>query len=166
MVEIGAGSGLNARYLPAGATWVVVEPNVHFHDRIREAAHAHGVRVEVVGGTAEALPLADDKADAVVSTLVLCSVADVAGALAEVRRVLRPGGRFLFIEHVAAPRGSALRRVQRLLRAPWGVVADGCRPDQETEPMIRSAGFASVETEPFRVPGGLVAPHVMGIAVA
>ena len=166
VVEIGAGTGLSAAHLPTGARWVAVEPNVHFHGRIREAARSHGVPVAVVGGTAEALPLADAEADAVVSTLVLCSVANLDQILAEVRRVLRPGGRFLFIEHVAAPRGSGLRWAQRLLRGPWAVVADGCRPDQETERAVRAAGFASVATEAFRVPGGLVAPHVMGVATA
>ena len=165
VVEIGAGTGLNAAYLPPDARWIAVEPNVHFHDRIRTAAARHGRAVEVVGGTAEALPLADDSADAVVATLVLCSVADVPAALAEARRVLRPGGRLLFVEHVAAPEGSILRRAQRLLRGPWTLVAQ-CRLDQDTEALVRAAGFARVEAEPFRVRGGIVAPHVMGVAVA
>ena len=165
VVEIGAGSGLNARYLPAGATWVVVEPNVHFHDRVRAEAAAHGLAVEIREGTSERLPVADGEADAVVSTLVLCSVADVRQSLAEVRRVLRPGGQFVFVEHVAAPAGSALRRVQRLVRRPWGWVADGCRPDQETGPMIRAAGFSEIEVERFRADLGLVAPHLAGVAV-
>jgi len=164
VVEIGAGTGLNAAYLPAGTRWVAIEPNVHFHERIREAAEAHGLSVEVHAARAEALPVADGAADAVVSTLVLCSVADVRQSLAEARRVLRPGGRFVFVEHVAAPEGTMLRRLQRALRGPWGLVADGCRPDQETEPMIRAAGFADVEREAFRIPGGLVAPHVAGVA--
>ena len=165
VVEIGAGTGLNARYLPAGAAWVVVEPNVHFHDRVRAEAAAHGLAVEIRSGTSERLPVADGEADAVVSTLVLCSVADVRQSLAEARRALRPGGRFVFVEHVAAPAGSALRRVQRLLRRPWGWVADGCRPDQETGLVIRAAGFSEVEVERFRADLGLVSPHLAGVAV-
>ena len=164
VVEIGAGSGLNAAYLPAGARWIVVEPNVHFHGRIREAAAAHGLGLDLAAGTAEALPLADGAADAVLSTLVLCSVDDVAQSLAEARRVLRPGGRFVFVEHVAAPPGSLRRRAQRAFRRPWGWFADGCRPDQETGRLIREAGFADVEMEAFRAGLGLVAPHVAGVA--
>ncbi|WP_412069351.1 class I SAM-dependent methyltransferase [Rubrivirga sp. IMCC43871] len=166
VVEIGAGTGLNARHLPAGARWVVVEPNVHFHDDIRASAAAHGLALTLSAGTAEALPLAAGAADAVVSTLVLCSVADVDAALAEARRVLRPGGRFVFVEHVAAPSGSMRRGWQRALRAPWGVVADGCRPDRETGRRIEAAGFASVALEPFDADLFLVSPHIAGVATA
>ena len=165
VVEIGPGAGPNARHLAPGTRWVCVEPNVHFHPRLGRAASAHGLDLELVAGTAESIPLADGAADAVVSTLVLCSVHDVRQSLAEARRVLRPGGRFVFIEHVAAAPGSALRRLQRGLRAPWGWVADGCRPDRETEAAIRDA-FPSVEVERFRAPLGLAAPHVAGVAVS
>ena len=165
VVEIGAGAGPNARHLPAGTRWVAVEPNVHFHPALRRAAEAHGLDLEVVAATAETLPLGDASVDVVVSTLVLCSVDAPERALGEARRVLRPGGRLLFLEHVGAPRGSTLRRVQRAVRVPWGWVADGCRPDRDTEAAVRSAGFTSVESETFRAPLGVVSPHVMGVAV-
>ena len=164
VVEIGAGAGPNAAYYAPGTRWLAVEPNAHFHPRLRRAAEAHGLELDVVPAVAERLPLPDGSADAVVSTLVLCSVGDPAAALAEARRVLRPGGRFVFIEHVAAPEGSRRRAWQRRLRRPWGWVADGCRPDRDTETAIRAAGFARVELERFRVPGGLVAPHIAGVA--
>ena len=166
MVEIGPGAGPNARWLAPGTRWVCVEPNVHFHPRLRRAARDWGLDLELVAGTAEALPMAAGAADAVVSTLVLCSVRDVPQALAEVRRVLRPGGRFVFVEHVAAPSGSSLRRLQTALRRPWGWVADGCRPDRQTEAAIRAAGFASVTVDAFRAPLGLAAPHIAGVAVS
>ncbi len=165
VVEIGAGAGPNAEYLGAGVEWVAVEPNVHFHPHLREAAEARGLELELVGDVAERLPLADGEADAVISTLVLCSVDDVPGVLQEIRRVLKPGGRFVFIEHVAAPEASRLARWQRRLRAPWGVIADGCRPNQDTLAMIERAGFARVDAERFRVRAGLVAPHVAGVAI-
>ena len=166
VVEIGAGTGLNAAHLPAGTRWIAVEPNVHFHAGIRRAAERRGLALEVIGGRAEALPLADGEADAVISTLVLCSVASPTAALAEARRVLRPGGRLVVIEHVAAPEGTLLRRLQRAFRRPWGWVADGCCPDRDTASAIRAAGFASVELEAFRVPlGGLASPHIVGVAV-
>ena len=165
VVEIGPGAGPNARHLAPGTRWVCVEPNVHFHPRLDRAARERGLTLEVVAGGAEALPLADGAADAVVSTLVLCSVGDVTASLSEARRVLRPGGRFVFIEHVAAPQGTLLRRLQTSLRMPWGWIADGCRPDRDTEAAIRAAGFADVAVERFRTTLGLASPHVMGVAV-
>lgn len=164
VVEIGAGTGTSASYLDRGTRWRVVEPNGYVPADLKRAADRHGLALDLHAGTAEALPFPDASADAVVSTLVLCSVSDPARALAEVRRVLRPGGRFAFIEHVAAPSGSILHLAQRALRAPWGLVADGCRPDRETEALVRAAGFASVEVERFRLPLGLVAPHIAGSA--
>ena len=166
VVEIGAGAGPNARHLAPGTRWVVVEPNVWFHPHLRRAAERHGLDLDLRSGTAEALPIASGAADAVVSTLVLCSVERVEAALAEVRRVLRPGGRFVFVEHVAAPPGTALRVAQHALRRPWGWLADGCRPDRETDRLIREAGFADVQTERFTAPLGLAAPHVAGVATA
>ncbi len=164
VVEIGAGTGLNAAFLPAGCRWIVVEPNVHFHGRIRQAARDHRLDLDLRSGVAERLPVADAQADAVVSTLVLCSVADVGRALAEARRVLRPGGRFVFVEHVAAPEDSTLRMVQRVVRRPWGWVADGCRPDQDTGRQIREAGFSDLQLESFRADLAVVSPHIAGVA--
>ncbi len=163
-VEIGAGAGPNAAYLPAGTRWRVAEPNGFFHPSLRDAAARHGLTLELLAGDAHALPLPDASADAVVSTLVLCSVADPAAALAEARRVLRPGGAFVFVEHVAAAPGTWLRWWQHRLRVPWGWAGDGCRPDRDTLAAIRAAGFARVEAEAFRAPLGLAAPHVAGIA--
>ena len=167
VVEIGAGAGPNARYLAPGARWVAVEPNVHMHPYLREQAEEFGLDVQPEVGVAEALPVDDASADAVVSTLVLCSVDDVAQALVEVRRVLKPGGRFVFIEHVAAGRGTFRRSAQRVLRRPWGGVADGCRPDRDTGAAIEAAGFAAVDVEHFDadLPFNLVKPHIAGVAI-
>ncbi|MEO1077714.1 MAG: class I SAM-dependent methyltransferase, partial [Bacteroidota bacterium] len=167
VVEIGAGAGPNARYLAAGTRWVAVEPNVHMHPYLQEQADEFGLDVRSEVGVAEALPVDDASADAVVSTLVLCSVDDVAQTLAEVRRVLKPGGRFVFIEHVAAQRGTVRRGAQRVFRRPWGWVADGCRPDRETGLAIEAAGFASLDLERFDadLPFNLVTPHIAGVAI-
>ncbi|MEM8600101.1 MAG: class I SAM-dependent methyltransferase [Bacteroidota bacterium] len=167
VVEIGAGAGPNARYLAPGTRWIPVEPNVHMHPYLREQADAYGIEVQPEVGLAEALPVDDASADAVVSTLVLCSVDDVAQALAEVRRVLKPGGRFVFIEHVADRPGTLRYGAQRVLRRPWGWVADGCRPDRATGDAIEAAGFASVDLERFDadLPFNLVRPHIAGVAI-
>lgn len=164
VVEIGAGAGPTAAYLPAGTRWLVAEPNAAFHPHLHAAARRHGLALTLVAGDAHALPLPDGAADAVVSTLVLCSVARPAAALAEARRVLRPGGALVFVEHVAAPHGTALRWWQGALGGPWRWAGDGCRPDRDTLAAIRAAGFARVEAEAFRVPLGLAAPHVAGLA--
>ena len=116
-------------------------------------------------GRAGALPFPDASIDVVISTLVLCSVGpELNASLAEIHRVLRPGGRFLFLEHVAAPAGSLLRRVQRWVRPVWRGIADGCRPDQETGQAIEKTGFSRVEMERFRLQLPLVSPHVSGVA--
>jgi ubiquinone/menaquinone biosynthesis C-methylase UbiE len=100
---------------------------------------------------------------------VLCSVRDPQQVLNEALRVLKPGGKFYFIEHVAAPQQTWLRRCQRVMRPIWIGIADGCRPDRETGAAIQNAGFRSVELEGFRVPFPpalpFVSPHVAGVAV-
>lgn len=166
VVEIGPGDGVNLNYYAEGVRWIGVEPNVHFHRRLEERAAKLALDAEIVAGVAERLAVPDAHADAVVSTLVLCSVASVEAALAEVRRVLRPGGTFVFIEHVAAPEGSGLRRIQRFVRPAWGLIADGCRPDRETGHLIEQAGFAEVQIERFDadLPLPIVHPHIVGRA--
>jgi SAM-dependent methyltransferase len=164
VVEIGPGTGVNLHHYPPATRWIGVEPNAFLRDRLRRAAEGLGRRVELLDGIAERLPLPDASADAVVSTLVLCTARDPAAALRETLRVLVPGGRFVFLEHVAAPRGSWTRRLQRALRLPWAVLGDGCRPDRETLRAIETAGFARVDAQSFRVPLPVVSPHVAGVA--
>lgn len=166
VLEIGPGGGVNFEFYAASdVEWLGVEPNPFAHARLLAAAAQHGIRATLLEGSAERLPVPDQSVDAVVSTLVLCSVSDPALAIAEVRRVLRPGGRFVFIEHVAAPRSSVLRGVQRAVRAPWRVAGGGCEPDRETWRLIEQGGFSRVKLEHFRVPLPVVSPHVSGMAV-
>jgi SAM-dependent methyltransferase len=165
VVEIGPGPGSNLRFLSPDVTWIGIEPNRHMEPYLRAEADRLGRPVRLEVGVAERLPFADQSVDGVLGTLVLCTVRDVPAALAEVRRVLRPGGRFVFIEHVAAPRGTWARRVQRLVRRPWGVAGDGCRPDRETWTAIEAAGFGSVELTHFRIPVPIAGPHIAGVAI-
>lgn len=165
VVEIGPGSGACLRYYRRGVRWVGIEPNFHAHAYLEARARECGLDARVQEGVAERLPLPDESVDAVVSSLVLCTVGDLDATLREIRRVLKPGGRFVFIEHVAAPAGTWLRRVQRLVRWPQGVIADGCRPDRETWRAIEAAGFSHVVTCHDRLPVPVVGPHIMGLAV-
>lgn len=168
VLEIGPGAGANLRYLDASVRWIGVEPNRYMHQYLRDEAARlgrAGTHVDVRSGTAEALPSAGASVDAVLATLVLCTVHDVDASLREVLRVLRPGGCFVFVEHVAAPAGSGTRRLQRLVRPFWEIAADGCHPDRETWRAIERAGFSRVELEHFGVPLPVVGPHVAGVAI-
>jgi SAM-dependent methyltransferase len=156
VVELGPGTGVNLPYFARGVQWIGIEPNAVLRDRLR----ARGV--DARDGRAESLELADESADAVVSTAVLCSVDDVERSLAEVRRILKPGGRFVFIEHVAAPPGM-LAVAQRVIRPVWSCCAGGCDPARDTGAAIERA-FPSVTLERFRLPLGPVAPHIAGVA--
>ncbi|MCA9311437.1 MAG: class I SAM-dependent methyltransferase [Phycisphaerales bacterium] len=166
VVEIGVGTGANLRYLNRERVeWIGVEPSLPMRRRAEAERQRRGVRGCVAHGTAEDTGLDDACADVVVSTLVLCSVEDVPGALREAQRILRPGGRMVFIEHVAAPPGTWLRRVQNGAAPFWRWFADGCRCNALTLPHLEAAGFASLEMESFRAPAGLCSPHVQGVAV-
>lgn len=166
VVEIGAGAGANLELYPSGIELLLIEPNAHAHAYLREAGERLGRQLEVRRGTAEHMEVADGTADFVVSTLVLCSVDDQRAALREVLRVLKPGGRLVFIEHVAAPQGTRLRRWQRRLRGLWRVIGDGCTLDRETWAVIEAAGFARCEIEHFAADNLAIArPHIAGVAV-
>lgn len=165
VLEIGPGTGANLQYYSAEARLIGVEPNPHMHPYLRREAEQRRREIEIRDGTAERLDLPDDAVDAVVCTLVLCSVRDQPAALAEVLRVLKPGGRFVFVELVAAPRGTWRRRVQRAIRPAWSLLGDGCRPDRETWRVIELAGFSEVVCDHFRLPVPVVWPHVAGWAV-
>ena len=140
VVELGCGSGLNFRHYPSEVSRVTaLEPEPQLRRLAHRAARRAGVRVEVLGGVAEHLPLADGSQDAVVSALVLCSVDDLAGSLKEVRRVLRPRGEFRFLEHVRGPGvGGAL---EDLLDPLWSRIAGGCHLNRESELEVARVGL-------------------------
>ena len=164
VLEIGPGAGANLPYFPAGMRWIGVEPNPAMQPYLWERLRSAGLRAEVRVGSAEALPVEAASCDAVVSTLVLCSVRDVGTALGEIRRVLRPGGRLLFLEHVAAPRTQLLYRWQRRLRPLWAKLADGCQLDRDTARALTQAGFNLGELQRFDGPVWLVRSHLCGEA--
>lgn len=165
LLEIGPGSGPNLGYYSPDVHWIGVEPNPYMHTYLRANAAIQGRMIDLRTGYSEALPVESQSMDAVVSTLVLCSVHDLPATLAEIKRVLKPGGRFVFIEHVAAAPGSGLRRVQNMVRPLWSFLADGCQPNREIWRLIEEAGFARLEIEHFTVDVPIAKPHIAGYAV-
>lgn len=165
ILEIGPGTGVNLGFYPQTVRWTGIEPNPLLHPHLRAALDARHIAGEFRFGSAESLDVPDASLDAVVSTLVLCTVRDVPTTLREILRVLRPGGRFVFIEHVAAPPGTFTHRVQRFVKPVWRYFGDGCQPDRETWKSIESAGFSSFHLDHFRVPSPIVGPHIRGVAM-
>ena len=166
VLEVGAGNGLNFPHYPATVTDVLaVEPEPYLRRLAVTATRQAPVPIRVVAGTAEALPAPDASVDAVVASLVLCSVTDPMQALAEVRRVLRPGGRLRFYEHGRAtdPR---LARWQDRLERPWGWLVGGCHPNRDIVATVTAAGLRLVQLDRFDLPAmpALARPHVLGAA--
>jgi ubiquinone/menaquinone biosynthesis C-methylase UbiE len=164
-VEIGAGTGLNLDlYPPAVTELLLTEPSPHMAARLR--AKPLGSRtVEIVEAAAERLPFEDDRFDTAVATLVLCTVPDPSAALREVMRVLRPGGRLLFLEHVRAP-DARLARWQDRLERPWELFGAGCHCNRDTARAIEQSGLQAERVERGEVPRAmpLVRPMIVGSA--
>jgi SAM-dependent methyltransferase len=166
VIEVGAGNGLNfAHYPPAVTEVVAVEPEPYLRERAAQAARAAAVDVTVVDGLADALPADDGAFDAAVASLVLCSVPDQAAALAELRRVVRPGGELRFYEHVVAEgrRGGVQRRLD-----DWGIwprLSGGCHGARDTQAAIAANGWRIERVRRFDFKAGPVAlPHIIGVA--
>jgi SAM-dependent methyltransferase len=166
IVELGSGVGANFRYLPPGTRVIAVEPNPAMHSRLRARAVRHKIELELHDVVGEQLDLPDASAEMVVSSLVLCTVPDPARVLAEIRRVLRPGGRYAFVEHVGAKGRPVLRRVQRVVRRPWAWMFEGCSCERDLADLIASAGFASVDIEEYHIHSPILPfnTHVAGVA--
>ena len=168
VVELGPGTGANLRYYRRGTRLVAVEPNPHMHSALAQAAARRGVDLDIRAVGAEATGLPTASVDAIVCTLVLCTVPDPAAALAEARRILRPSGRLVFIEHIAAPEDTALSRLQQLLRRSWRWAFEGCDLCRPTGALLTAAGFAHVDLERYRIRSLFVPVNeqVAGVATA
>ena len=135
--NLGPGIGANFRYVRPGTTVVAVEPNPYMHRSLRLAAERHQIELEIRDVVGERIDLPDASADAVISSLVLCSVANPSRVVSEVRRVLRAGGRYSYLEHVAT--GTFTRRVQHAVGRPWAWVFEGCSCERARRTDIRVA---------------------------
>jgi SAM-dependent methyltransferase len=166
VLELGAGNGLNFAHYPAAVAEVLaVEPEPYLRERATDAAAQAPVPITVVAGVADALPAGDGAFDTAVASLVLCTVPDQGAALAEIHRVLRPGGALHFYEHVVA--GGRLGTAQRWLdrSGVWPRLVGGCHGARDTAAAIEGAGFAIERCRRFDFPIGPVpVPHVIGVA--
>jgi ubiquinone/menaquinone biosynthesis C-methylase UbiE len=169
VVEIGAGQGLNFPHYPHGVAEVIaIEPEPTLRHEAETVASKTKVPIQVLPGVADELPLDDASVDAAVASLVLCSVPDQQGALAEIRRVLRPGGELRFYEHVIArcqPKRLLLQIADRT--GLWPAIAGGCHPARDTTEAIMQAGFDIEEVERFGFAAQRfqpLVPHILGKA--
>ena len=167
-LEIGAGTGHNLPHYPASVTELVLaEPDPHMARRLRThlEQESPGPPVEVVEAPAEDLPFDDGEFETVVATLVFCTVQDPARAMAEARRVLRPGGALLFCEHVRSQR-AGLARWQDRIERPWGWIAGGCHPNRATDEVLAAAGFWIERLDRGAIKGAMppMRPRIAGVA--
>jgi ubiquinone/menaquinone biosynthesis C-methylase UbiE len=163
VVEIGAGTGLNVRHYPGSAQVVLTEPVPAMYRRLEKRVQGR-VGVRSVQAAADALPMTDTSVDTVVSTLVLCTVPDVDRVLAELVRVLRPGGRLLFCEHVHAEDPKLARRQTRLAGA-WAAFAQGCRCDRDILALVKQRfDIEDLSTARWRGMPSVVHPLIIGTA--
>lgn len=167
ILELGAGTGVNLRhYQPCVTQLTLLEPDPFMRRRLNRklVGHPLGSRVRLLDASAEELRMSDASVDAVVATLVLCSVTDVARVLSEARRVLKPGGSLALIEHIAAPEGTQRRRWQNRLAQTWSLVSGGCQLTRDPRAALEAAGFNPIrviERELRGVPG-FIKPAIVG----
>jgi ubiquinone/menaquinone biosynthesis C-methylase UbiE len=168
VIEVGAGSGANFPYYPGTVDEVVAcEPEPYLRAQAAEAATHTALPITVIDGVADVLPVPSESFDAAVVALVLCTVPDVPSALAEVRRVLKPGGELRFYEHVISDR-PVTARLQQLADATfWPRVAGGCHMSRDTAAAISDSGFRIEQCDrfPFSPIRFLPSdPHILGVA--
>ncbi len=169
VLEVGTGTGLNLPFYPRGVTRLVLsEPDPHMRRELSRKLRAkHVERVELLDASLDDLRLPAEAFDAVVGTLVLCSVPRLDRALAEIYRVLKPDGRFVFLEHVAAENRPRRLRWQHRIDPIWSRLSGGCHLTRRTADAIVAAGFAitTIRRESMRKACPLVRPTIRGVAV-
>jgi ubiquinone/menaquinone biosynthesis C-methylase UbiE len=160
VLEIGLGTGLNLPHYDRGRlrSLSAVEPALEMHGKARRRAARAGLQVQLIGLSAERMPLADAAFDTVVCTWTLCSIPDPVAALHEMRRVLRPHGRLLFCEHGRAP-DEAVRRWQRRLQPAWGCLFGGCQLGRDMPALLAAGGFRVPDLQAGYLPGPRAATY-------
>jgi ubiquinone/menaquinone biosynthesis C-methylase UbiE len=155
VLELGSGTGVNLPYLPPVLDWIGIDPNPYMTSRLSQRFADR----KVIEGIAEKIPFPDSSFDVCIATLVLCSVADLSRSLAEIRRVLTPGGKFLFLEHVIAPPSTLVRVSQNLVYWPWRGICEGCRTNRDSLAAIQLQ-FENVDAENYWIPWWVAPPWV------
>jgi ubiquinone/menaquinone biosynthesis C-methylase UbiE len=166
-IDVGAGTGVNVElFPPAVEELVLAEPDPHMLRHLRPKLSGASREASVVQAPAEKLPFEEDSFDTVVFTLVLCTVPDPRAALAEAARILKPGGKLLFVEHVRAE-DPGLARWQDRLERPWHFLADGCHCNRDTAALLASSAFEVERLERGSLPKAppIIRPLVCGSAV-
>lgn len=166
-IDLGAGTGANLGLYPDAVTELVLaEPDPHMLKQLRVKVGEMGIDAELSDASAESLPFAESSFDTAIFTLVLCTVPHPDRALAEVARVLKPGGKLLFIEHVRAE-DAGLARWQDRLEGPWRFIGDGCHCNRDTVANIEASPLTVEQVEAGKLPKAppIVRPLVRGSAV-
>jgi ubiquinone/menaquinone biosynthesis C-methylase UbiE len=168
VLEIGAGTGANIKFYSDRVTRLVLtEPDKHMRKFLEVPVNSLRMEtVSVTSGTAEQIEADDESFDYVVTSLVCCSVTDPEACLREIRRVLKPGGSLVFLEHVADATGTTRRRWQNLITPVWKLVMGNCHLNRETEQVIVNEGFdvIQIDRESMRQAPSIVRPTIRGIA--
>ncbi|MBT8339180.1 MAG: class I SAM-dependent methyltransferase [Desulfatitalea sp.] len=166
VVEIGPGAGANFRYYKPGTRVIAIEPNTAIHARLTAKARRCRIDLNIKSIRGEQIDLPDNTANAVVGTLVLCTVQSPEQVLSEIRRILKPGGRYIFLEHVAAISGTRRRGFQERLLPVWRWLFEGCHLNRNTHQTIINAGFTDVDMNCFmiKMKWAPFSPHIFGYA--
>jgi ubiquinone/menaquinone biosynthesis C-methylase UbiE len=168
VLEVGAGTGVTLPYYPRSiARLVLCEPDAHMRRKLKKKADAPALRnIEISDASLDSLPFKAGEFDAVACSLVLCSVPDQPAALAEIARVLKPGGRLVFLEHVAADGRPERLKWQRRIEPVWKHLMGNCHLTRRTEAAIAAAGFEieRIQRESIRKALPIVRPSIRGIA--
>ncbi|XP_035681359.1 methyltransferase-like protein 7A [Branchiostoma floridae] len=169
VLEIGVGAGANFKFYPPGTSVIAVDPNPEFDKYLLKNAAEFGevkLREFVIASGENMAGVADHSVDAVVCTLVMCSVADQPKVLSEIKRVLKPGGKFYYMEHVHGTPGTWVYTKQNWLDIIWPYLSDGCTLRSELWTHLDAAGFSEVDYQKFDAPlkMSLIEPHLMGTA--
>ncbi len=168
VLEVGAGTGVTLPHYPKSiARLVLCEPDAHMRRKLKRKVDAPALRnVEICDASLDSLPFKSGEFDAVVCSLVLCSVPDQQAALAEIARALKPGGRLVFLEHVAADGRPGRLKWQRRIEPIWKHLMGNCHLTRRTEAAIAAAGFKieRIQRESIRKALPIVRPSIRGLA--
>lgn len=167
VVEIGPGAGANMRYLKKGTKLIAIEPNIHMHTNLKKSAKKYGIDLEIKAMVGEAVDLPDNSIDFVACTLVMCTVTNPYQCVEQIKRILKPSGVFIFIEHVKAKENTVVSFIQNLTFKPWFWFFEGCNTKRDTKSLLESAGFSSLVLEEYNSysPFIPITPQIRGRAI-